>query len=306
MKYSAANARKIQRTKRRYCRLPTRPAAVNAAMTAHKTTGHLTPKMIDQSEAKWVVDEKSAEKPAIISARRKLIKEYAKATVNLYGIAEFEDFIQIVNRYEPEKTDIDEITAAFNRSRYNIRDRFFAPAEFVISKDFYPDNALLGAELFQGQHGKQRYFPFTKEDFLKYADENYFESSEYADAVYSFIRDEIFTDDEETANAAFAEMMYAIRSQVVAKGSLDRIMEPFNSRDYTWANQKQIERFMNLYMALQSNTRMWWNCGNTPIEARGDSYTPVQMQFPVKSEKVGRNELCPCGSGLKYKKCCGQ
>jgi uncharacterized protein len=21
--------------------------------------------------------------------------------------------------------------------------------------------------------------------------------------------------------------------------------------------------------------------------------------------KVGRNELCPCGSGLKFKKCCG-
>lgn len=25
-----------------------------------------------------------------------------------------------------------------------------------------------------------------------------------------------------------------------------------------------------------------------------------------KSEKIGRNELCPCGSGLKYKKCCGK
>ena len=24
-----------------------------------------------------------------------------------------------------------------------------------------------------------------------------------------------------------------------------------------------------------------------------------------KSEKVGRNEPCPCGSGKKYKKCCG-
>lgn len=22
-------------------------------------------------------------------------------------------------------------------------------------------------------------------------------------------------------------------------------------------------------------------------------------------EKVGRNDLCPCGSGKKYKKCCG-
>jgi len=26
---------------------------------------------------------------------------------------------------------------------------------------------------------------------------------------------------------------------------------------------------------------------------------------PVQSEKVGRNDPCPCGSGKKYKKCCG-
>ena len=26
---------------------------------------------------------------------------------------------------------------------------------------------------------------------------------------------------------------------------------------------------------------------------------------PVKSQKVGRNDPCPCGSGEKYKKCCG-
>ena len=31
-----------------------------------------------------------------------------------------------------------------------------------------------------------------------------------------------------------------------------------------------------------------------------------QTQQPVRAEqKVGRNELCPCGSGKKYKKCCG-
>jgi preprotein translocase subunit SecA len=24
------------------------------------------------------------------------------------------------------------------------------------------------------------------------------------------------------------------------------------------------------------------------------------------SSKVGRNDLCPCGSGKKYKKCCGR
>lgn len=26
---------------------------------------------------------------------------------------------------------------------------------------------------------------------------------------------------------------------------------------------------------------------------------------PARSQKVGRNELCPCGSGRKYKRCCG-
>jgi SEC-C motif-containing protein len=27
--------------------------------------------------------------------------------------------------------------------------------------------------------------------------------------------------------------------------------------------------------------------------------------IPATSQKIGRNEPCPCGSGKKYKKCCG-
>ena len=29
------------------------------------------------------------------------------------------------------------------------------------------------------------------------------------------------------------------------------------------------------------------------------------VPFVREAEKVGRNEACPCGSGKKYKKCCG-
>jgi len=32
---------------------------------------------------------------------------------------------------------------------------------------------------------------------------------------------------------------------------------------------------------------------------------PPPVPEPVRSEKVGRNEPCPCGSNLKYKRCCG-
>lgn len=32
---------------------------------------------------------------------------------------------------------------------------------------------------------------------------------------------------------------------------------------------------------------------------------PNQNQIAGSIEKIGRNALCPCGSGKKYKKCCG-
>ncbi len=36
------------------------------------------------------------------------------------------------------------------------------------------------------------------------------------------------------------------------------------------------------------------------LQERDRNYVP-----PKKAKKVGRNEPCPCGSGIKYKKCCG-
>jgi preprotein translocase subunit SecA len=31
-----------------------------------------------------------------------------------------------------------------------------------------------------------------------------------------------------------------------------------------------------------------------------------QVKRQAKSTKVGRNDPCPCGSGKKYKQCCGK
>ncbi|MBR5741927.1 MAG: SEC-C domain-containing protein, partial [Firmicutes bacterium] len=39
-----------------------------------------------------------------------------------------------------------------------------------------------------------------------------------------------------------------------------------------------------------------------PKEIRTASHTPVVR----KDVKVGRNDPCPCGSGKKYKNCCGR
>jgi preprotein translocase subunit SecA len=34
--------------------------------------------------------------------------------------------------------------------------------------------------------------------------------------------------------------------------------------------------------------------------------TPAALPFRREAEKIGRNDPCPCGSGKKYKKCCGR
>ena len=46
--------------------------------------------------------------------------------------------------------------------------------------------------------------------------------------------------------------------------------------------------------------------GNTYVHLSG-KVLPTATLRPVGSSahKVGRNEPCPCGSGMKFKKCCG-
>jgi uncharacterized protein YecA (UPF0149 family) len=38
--------------------------------------------------------------------------------------------------------------------------------------------------------------------------------------------------------------------------------------------------------------------------SRGED-TPAPKTVKHEGDKTGRNDPCPCGSGKKYKKCCG-
>ena len=43
-----------------------------------------------------------------------------------------------------------------------------------------------------------------------------------------------------------------------------------------------------------------------PIGTSGGSDEPVRRKPVVSNKKPGRNDTCPCGSGKKYKNCCGR
>jgi hypothetical protein len=63
------------------------------------------------------------------------------------------------------------------------------------------------------------------------------------------------------------------------------------------------ERYDLIDSAIQEME--WWHCFEPESERRN---VPSAPATPVRREspKIGRNELCPCGSGKKYKKCCGR
>jgi uncharacterized protein YecA (UPF0149 family) len=62
------------------------------------------------------------------------------------------------------------------------------------------------------------------------------------------------------------------------------------------ARREQLERRMQEQHASASATQSMAKAAQTPEPPR-----TVVREAP----KVGRNDPCPCGSGLKYKKCCG-
>jgi SWIM/SEC-C metal-binding protein len=62
------------------------------------------------------------------------------------------------------------------------------------------------------------------------------------------------------------------------------------------------------YVAEQCALRGWhYIIGFEPDKPEdiSDLEKALNPPVPVQSEKIGRNDPCPCGSGKKYKKCCG-
>jgi len=67
------------------------------------------------------------------------------------------------------------------------------------------------------------------------------------------------------------------------------------------AIQEDIVRYMyRVNIVTQPDDHLQQACA-----AHGDEDTATRQPV-VRKDHVGRNDPCPCGSGKKYKKCCGR
>lgn len=67
--------------------------------------------------------------------------------------------------------------------------------------------------------------------------------------------------------------------------------------DATQLSEKNYQSKESMETAIQNNQMK-------QLEELAQAWKTAHTQKVREHKKIGRNDLCPCGSGLKYKNCC--
>ncbi|MBS4020879.1 MAG: SEC-C domain-containing protein [Dethiobacter sp.] len=247
--------------------------------------------------------------------KKELVLDYVKSLTHLYGLVHKDKVVEIYNLQNEDMIDGEAIDSILEEGTKELRDNFVE-----ISGDFIVAETILKYNNFNEQlnhrKGKPFYIP-EKEELLKYNDETYFEINKEYSALKSYVANNIFDGDEFKA-----EMLSEDVQGICQYGfSVNSAFDVFNRRKVNFQSEKQVSEVTQLIMDLANNTRLWENNGHTPNEIFNkmerhklrplpNAGVPNLLGIPggltTGNKKIGRNDSCPCGSGKKYKKCCGQ
>ena len=166
-------------------------------------------------------------------------------------------------------------------------------ARDLLAKDFYK-------QVESSQGNKEYYIPEPGEVELLY---NY--SFPVYDPVYqkyaAFLRDELDLNDDDL----FEVLVMTFRCLALG-GMISDVQKILDAQGIVFPSQEAVSEFVPLIIDLSNHTRMMSNCGHTPVEMSPQHRGSASGQPVKKAQKIYPNDPCPCGSGKKYKKCCGR
>ena len=109
----------------------------------------------------------------------------------------------------------------------------------------------------------------------------------------------------------FAEMMASVKEEI-ATGIFRITFSPEAMRKIVQepVEQQYVHKEVSAFSMAEEEEPALAGVGaggaHTHSAGTGEEEQPVKKPFVRKEKKVGPNEPCPCGSGKKHKKCCGQ
>lgn len=237
--------------------------------------------------------------------RLQLILQYINASANLYGICPQDKVIEIFNSQNKCQLTETEFYGVYVKISGRAQTWYLKHGD-VIDEYFDYDNKDEKDALLEGAKDKPYYIP-DKQEFLKYAESDYFEKTPQLDNLYKYISQHLCKD-----KLLVDSLVDDIQLVCSMEEPLAAIMDEFERRNIRFNKKEQLQAILPLIVDVYNHTRIWSNRGHTPAELGSSSSQTtnnnnvIYLDQQAVSIKVGRNEPCPCGSGKKYKKCCGQ
>lgn len=229
------------------------------------------------------------------------LHKYALAAVSLYGLITLEELAALYNSQNQMPLTAEELSSVL--SKYALRGYGYAFwKDHIVHLDLLEEAGQEAQHILKERSGKLRYAP-PRDEFLRYADPEYYEETPQIKALRNRL-DNLLEDSEEAE-----ELVNQIHEMGAAEAPMEEYLDLLEAYDLNLPKMKDMDRFMGLVVGVINNTRLWANYGHTPAELftamkGGVPSAPTGGMSPAP--KIGRNDPCPCGSGKKYKKCCGQ
>lgn len=228
--------------------------------------------------------------------RSDLIHAYAMAAINLYGVIAKDDLLKIFSMQNRPALTEEELDLVLLRQIARECGYVLLGSE-IASEAFSYNQYRDIPDLLARVGNKPRYIP-TKTEFLKYANSDYYEPTAYTQELEQYLRTSCHLDRQR-----LSELMIELHYAIVLEAPMQRLLNLFVEYGVE-LSAGELHTISKLLVELSNHTRLWSNNGHTPSELAGRP--PVVGRADHKSKKIGRNDPCPCGSGKKYKRCCGR
>lgn len=231
-----------------------------------------------------------------------LLHTYAMAATNLYGVIRQDDFIALFNSQNQKPTSDAELFPVLIR-HIAVDAPYCLWEEYLVCDEFEENEFQDVPDLLARIGDKPRYIP-PKAQLLQYADWRYFEPNVHTARLERYLIQAM----GQTQEAA-KEILSEIRFACAVESNFQAKVDILNEYGIRLSSQQQVSEIASLIMEVSNSTRLWSNNGHTPnelFELHERKMLLPRPDQPSKRVKVGRNDPCPCGSGKKYKKCCGR
>ena len=233
------------------------------------------------------------------SGVRRQLDLYAKAAVNLYGIITREELVEIFNEQNADQTTVEELYILLlplvrKEGWYG----FYK--DHVVHEAFFDDFDQI--EYWVSIQGSKPRFVPDKEKFLEYSNEANIRNEKFTELTDWFFKTFGYS-------RATGALLSELREMIETEYEINEVGEAFDHHRIVFPDEVSSIEFFQLFIEASNNQRLWDNKGHTPSEL---SHMTLREQKNVNPSprvtarvKIGRNDPCPCGSGKKYKKCCG-